>query len=118
MKLVARARVVSTNGATRDALCAYLHEAGFAASSSHELPADEALDVVVVFPDDYPEDWIRRELAALHERQAARLIVIVTSQAATYARGLDDEAQRPYAVIPKPAWGWTIVDAIRELLAV
>lgn len=70
--------------------------------------------VLVLFPDDFELDAVLDRLRALRAHRPWLLIILVTLApqrfgAATAANG---KSVVPI-VLPKPSFGWTIVDAIR-----
>ncbi len=103
--------VVSDNPETIDGLARYLNGAGIAVRSTRVLAQASELararSAVVVFPDDYPTPKVHAALATLKRR--AVHTVVVTSD-------LRHFSESDTVVLPKPAWGWTILDAIRERL--
>ena len=116
-----RVTIVSANAETADGLRSYLCGAGVEATSTAELSmphAERTLDAAVYFPDEYGAEDVLEVIRKLRRAHARLLVVIVTRQPHTFVRALDDdEGGRAPIVIPKPAWGWTILDAIREQLA-
>lgn len=102
--------VVSDNPETLDGLARYLKGAGIAVRSTRLLAdiselAAQPRSAVVVFPDDYPTNTVRAALAGLKQRDV--LTVLVTSDSRNFSTN-------ETVVLPKPAWGSTILDAIRE----
>jgi hypothetical protein len=113
--------VVSNNRDTLHALEEYLRGAGVAANGTRAL--DRVLEMtppsstaVIVFPDEYPQAVVQKALATLQRDRPKVLVVIVTNEPHRFER----VAGRPVApqplVIPKPAWAWTIIDAVRARL--
>jgi DNA-binding NtrC family response regulator len=107
--------VVSDNTETLDGLERYLRDAGIAARGTRSL--DQAWEmvtpsrsVVVLFPDDFPTIRVFAALAALRRRCPGARAVIVTKD---YRRFASAEGA---VVIPKPVWGFTILDAVRTRL--
>jgi DNA-binding NtrC family response regulator len=107
--------VVSDSAETLDGLERYLRDAGIAARGTHSL--DQAWEmvtpwrsVVVLFPDEFPTIRVFAALAALKRRRPGALPVIVTKD---YRRFATAEGA---VVIPKPVWGFTILDAVRTRL--
>jgi DNA-binding NtrC family response regulator len=107
--------VVSDNTDTLDGLERYLCDAGIAARGTRSL--DQAWEivtpsrsVVVLFPDDFPTIKVFAALAALKRRRPGASAVIVTKD---YRRFASAEGA---VVIPKPVWGFTILDAVRTRL--
>lgn len=102
--------VVSDNPETLDGLARYLNGVGIAVRSTRVLAdvselASQARSAVVVFPDDYPTNTVQAALAGLKQHDV--LTVLVTSDSRNFSAN-------ETVVLPKPAWGWTILDAIRE----
>lgn len=92
---------------TRDELLAYLDGAGLPAQgvdAPHKLA--RVTGEIVLFPDDFAAADID---AALPRLARAPLLVLITAEPQRYA----DATGRAPLVMPKPAFGWQIVDAIR-----
>lgn len=114
--------IVSTNPETLDGLETYLRRAGLTTSGTRSVEglADRSSplsSVVVVFPDDFRPDAVVAALLALRTQRPKTLPVLVTKEPRRFetlpmrgAGGLEP------LVIPKPVWGWTILDAIRARL--
>src|SRR5579871_4319023 len=107
--------VVSDNAETLDGLERYLCDAGIAARGTRSL--DQAWEmvtpsrsVVVLFPDDFPTIRVFAALAALRRRRPSALPVIVTKDHRRFA------SAEGAVVIPKPVWGFAILDAVRTRL--
>jgi hypothetical protein len=115
--------VVASNPGTLEALEVYLHGAGVFANGTRLV--DRVLEMtppssaaVIVFPDDFPEEAVLKALAGLQRERPNVLAVIVTHEPQRFedvagTRGSQDLAP---LVIPKPAWAWTILDAVRARL--
>ncbi|HET7544139.1 MAG TPA: hypothetical protein VFK05_29910 [Polyangiaceae bacterium] len=108
--------IVASSAETLDGLQTYLSLAGLAARGTRQL-ADfgrEPCTAVVLFPDEFSAKDVLRELARLRREQPRVLCLLVTSEPLRYAdaAGVKGAGLAPI-VIPKPAWGWTILDAIR-----
>jgi DNA-binding response OmpR family regulator len=104
--------VVSDNTETLDGLARYLTGVGITVRGTRVLAeasklASHGRSAVVVFPDDYPKTKVTAALTTLKGR--AIPTVLITSD----LRNFDETTN---VVLPKPAWGWTILDAIREHL--
>lgn len=113
-----RVTIVSLNAETLDGLQIYLQEAGVDAHATRQLrPAggkDHAPDAVVFFPDDFGAEQVLRDIERLHLECPKVVLVIVTSEPRRFEALDTPEGAEPRTVIPKPAWGWTILDAIRH----
>ena len=110
--------VIADKSETIDGLAAYLGGAGVASRTSRSL-RDAAsmlssISAVLLFPDEFEVGEAVAYIASLRSAQPRLLVVIVTStpQRFRLAEDLDEEAVPPI-VLPKPAFGWTILDAIR-----
>jgi hypothetical protein len=108
--------IVCANVETLDGLQAYLCGAGVRAKSFRKIDdcvgsAPESVLAFIVFPDDYPWESVLAALATLSEKRPHVLPVLVTSQPARF-EGLVDREH--VVLVPRPAWGWTIAEAIRS----
>jgi hypothetical protein len=113
--------VVSNNRDTLHALEEYLRGAGVAANGTRAL--DHILEMtppsstaVIVFPDEYAQAIVDKALTALQRERPKVLVVIVTNEPHRFERLVGRLAGSQSLVIPKPAWAWTIVDAVRARL--
>lgn len=70
-------------------------------------------DAIVVFPDEFAASDMVALVTVLSEDQRNPLLVLVTSNLARYARLGVTEPQKRVVILPRPAWGWSIVDAVR-----
>jgi DNA-binding response OmpR family regulator len=109
--------IVSRNPETVEGLARYLEEAGAITSSTSALVRAPAVgaptSALVIFPDDYPWDAVLSTLARCRaETQTLPLVIVTRSPRQFEAFALADEGALT-VVIPKPAWSWTILDAIR-----
>jgi hypothetical protein len=113
--------VVSNNRETLHALEEYLRGAGVAANGTQALhhlldltpPSSTA---VIVFPDEFAQAIVEKALADLQRDRPKVLIVIVTNEPHRFERLANRHGVPQSLVIPKPAWAWTIVDAVRARL--
>lgn len=115
--------VVASHPGTLEGLELYLHGAGVFANGTRMV--DRVLEMtppacaaVILFPDDFPEEAVVKALAALQRERPNVLAVIVSQEPQRFehvagTRGSQDLAP---LVIPKPAWAWTILDAVRARL--
>jgi hypothetical protein len=115
--------VVSTHRETLGSLEAYLRSAGVAANGTRAIgrllemtPPSAA--AVILFPDEYDPRSVTQALATLHRGRPKVLAVVVTNQPRRFEQmtGAGSGLGAPL-VIPKPAWAWTILDAVRARLA-
>ncbi len=106
--------IIAGRRETRDELLSYLDGAGLPAHGTDALTARlaPAIREVVLFPDDFAIAEVAAAVPRL--RRAPRLLVLVTSEPQRYAELIAPvDGTRPPMVMPKPAFGWMLVDAIR-----
>ncbi len=106
--------IVSDNSETLDGLQSYLRGAGVTARCTRDLAGcarcvRATTLAFVVFPDDFRWEKVVATMAELAVLRPKALPVLVTSQPQRF-RAL---ASPDVVVVPRPAWGWTILDAIR-----
>lgn len=110
--------LVGRNEDTVEALRVYLCGAGVVARSTSSLVETtrmkRATAAVVIFPDGYAAAAAVSAILAIRTRSPRTLIVLVTSLPQTYRPATQPDGRSPVPlVLPRPAYGWTIVDAIR-----
>lgn len=108
--------VVSDHSETLDGLCEYLRRAGVSAVGARALdhPAVHRAHVVICFPDDFgpPEKTIE---AVSRLIRLTRLVVLVTAEPGRFEPvARSKRSGMAPILLPKPAWGSTILDAVRE----
>lgn len=104
--------IVSTNPERLDGLRTYLRGAGIAARCARELGAKstrETTTAFVVFADDFRWERVIAALADLAESSPKTLPVLVTAQPQRFRSLTSAES---VLIVSRPAWGWTILDAI------
>lgn len=120
-RLTVHVTIVASSTETLDRLQTYLSLAGLSARGTRRL-ADfgrEPCTAVVLFPDEFAVKGVLRELARLRREQPRVLSLVVTRDPQRYAESVGVKAAGlAPIVIPKPAWGWKILDAIRLAIAV
>jgi hypothetical protein len=111
--------IIAANEGTRDGLRSYFREAGVrVAGGAGELCA-ELLAVgatgLVLFPDDFAEADVLSYLRAARARRPLLALVTLTRypQRWHHATTRDGRALE-LIVLPRPSFGWTIVDALRR----
>ena len=112
--------VISRNRATLDELQTYLGGADIDAQCEQTIddiargmaPACRAL---VVFPDDFPWDVIDSALQSANVLHPRVLTIVVTASPKRFETRAKNGAH-PTLIIPKPAFGWVILDAIHGRL--
>ncbi len=108
--------IVSANPETLDGLQSYLQSAGVAARGTRRLedcndlkaPATVA---IVLFPDDFSSENVMATVIDIGTRGPGILRVLVTGHPKTFETLVD--GRQNVLVVPRPVWGWTILDAIR-----
>jgi hypothetical protein len=107
--------IVSTNPETLDALQNYLRGTGVAARCTRDLgaclrSAPATTVALVLFPDDFRWEKVVSALADLAAERPKVVPVLVTAQPQRFE---DLTLPGRALILPRPAWGWTILDAIR-----
>lgn len=110
--------VVADNPQTIDVLHSYFTRAGVGSNGTRDLDSvsmvPAAATAVVLFPDDFGVLDVEARILALRRTRPKLLIVLVTGAPQHLAAALaPDGRSPPPLVLPKPAFGWTILDAIR-----
>jgi len=108
--------IVASNPETLDGLQSYLRGAGAGAHGMSELAGPELVPsetrAVVFFPDDFVHRDVIDTLARFRRERPSTVLVVVTSDPKRF-RALASSMRTPPVVLPKPAWGWKILEAIR-----
>ena len=109
--------IVAAKAETLDGLQGYLSLAGLDAHGTRHLSelGRRPCSAVIFFPDEFSSTTVLRELVRLRRDHPTVLPLLVTAEPQRYS-GIPEtagKALRP-VVIPKPAWGWTILDAIQR----
>jgi hypothetical protein len=71
---------------------------------------------VVIFPDDFGPSAVADALTNLGAKRPHTLLVLVTCAPKRFVK-VTPPLGATTLVVPRPVWGWTILDAIREHLA-
>lgn len=111
--------VISENPETIDGLHSYLNGAGVASHATRALRdakmVPPATTAVVIFPDEFGIDDVVTSITSLRAARPHLLILLVTGAPQRFRSALAPDGQSlPPIVLPKPAFGWTILDAIRD----
>jgi hypothetical protein len=117
--------IVSRNPETLDGLQQYLGRAGVpsrttAALRNLDAVAPEHATVTVIFPDEFSEEAVLATVGQLR-RTRSRLLTLLVTRAprrllSSICRDDDDERLPMPTILPKPLFGWQILDAIRAHL--
>lgn len=110
--------VVADNPQTIEVLHSYFTRAGITSNMTRKLHAvsliPSAASAVVLFPDDFGAADVKARLLALRRARPKLLIVLVTGAPQELSAALAPDGRSvPPLVLPKPAFGWAILDAIR-----
>jgi hypothetical protein len=108
--------IVAVSAETLDGLQGYLSRAGVGARCTRDLVGAHAApcSAVVFFPDDFSLDEVIQELGRLRRERPSVLPLLVTGQPQRYLSAGMSEGKGPAPIVmPRPAWGWMILDAIR-----
>ena len=113
--------VVAANTETMQALREYLKGAGVASRTTPELMntslAARSTRAIVIFPDEFEADEVVNRVSSLRAARPQLLLVLITGTPARYRAALEPEVGSvPPVVLPKPAFGWSIVDVVRAQL--
>lgn len=107
--------IVAKSAETLDGLHTYLNTAGVSAkctSDIDEIRRDPAQrpSAFVLFPDDFAWDRVVAAVAAVLEQHPAALPIVVTA----HPKRIEELTRESRVlVVPRPVWGWTILDAVR-----
>jgi hypothetical protein len=113
--------VVATNPETLDGLSSYLQGAGVAARCTRDLEectrvasASDGNVAVVIFPDDFRWEKVVAALAEVAGIRPPVLPLLVTAHPQKFETL---SAAEDVVIMPRPIWGWTILDAIRSRIS-
>lgn len=111
--------IVSKSSETLEALEAYLKQVGVPSHGTravHDLSmaAPAFATAAVIFPDDFEAGEAFALVRELRRQRPHMLVVIVTREPARF-RAISGAADRSAVpiVLPRPSFGWEILDAIR-----
>ncbi len=110
--------VVAHSRETIDGLHAYLGGAGVESHGTRTLSdvgsVPASTTAVVVFPDDFEVTAVVSVLRSLRAARPRLRLVLVTGAPQRFQSALaPDSRSLPPIVLPRPAFGWTILDAVR-----
>jgi hypothetical protein len=110
--------VVADNQQTLDNLQTYFARVGVASTGARELSGASVVPVhttsLVLFPDDFERAQVESFILMLRHSRSDLLIVLVSSAPQHLGVAVaPDGCSVPPLVLPRPAFGWTILDAIR-----
>ena len=110
--------IIASSPETLDGLESYLRGVGVNTNGTRHIekivemtPPSSA--AVVLFPDDFGAPSVFAALHLLRIERSHALVVLVTRAPKQFEfEGQGDKENWPL-VVPKPVWGWTLLDAIR-----
>lgn len=110
--------VVSKNPETNAGLERYLRDAGVLTVCTCDIDGctdigSEDTSAFVLFPDDFSYEHVVLVLATLSEERPSALPVLVTARPDRFEHLTSVDR---LLLVPRPVWGWAILDAIREHL--
>jgi hypothetical protein len=111
--------IIAASRATVAELGTYLSNAGVVAGTAAALTGPAAIpasvDAVILFPDELEVAEVTAGIAALRRARPRLLLVVVTGAPQRLRPALDPDGRSfPPIVLPRPAFSWTILDAVRE----
>jgi len=115
----AQVSIVSNNSETLDGLQEYLAKAGVSCLTTRAIrelaktPGDAASSAII-FPDDFADVEVIAFLRALRRDRPKLLAVLITREPQRYRAALEPDGRSVSPlVMPRPSFGWEILDAIR-----
>jgi hypothetical protein len=110
--------IVGENAKTVEGLRRYLTSAGVDSEAMRQLPGPatpaQLGDALVIFPDDFDTSAVLSIVENVQRFRPQLQLLLVTSTPQRYQhRQVSDKAPPPI-VLSKPAFGWSILDAIRD----
>ena len=111
--------ILSANPETLDGLQSYLDGVGVQshctrALSDIDMVAPQCATAAVIFPDDFQDDRVLALVRRLRHTRPHLLALLVTREPQRFhAVAEADDDSMPAIVLPKPSFGWDILDAIR-----
>jgi hypothetical protein len=112
--------IVSNNPETLDSLKSYLEQAGVASHctrSTHDLDlvAPPSATAAVIFPHDFAEASVLSLVRTLRHERPHLLTLLITRVPHRFRSVLYTDARsRTPIVLPRPSFGWDILDALRD----
>jgi hypothetical protein len=110
--------VVADNPQTLENLYSYFARVGVDSSGARELPESSrvpsAATSLVLFPDDFEREQVEAFILSLRQSRPKLLVLLVTSAPQHFEAAVEPDGHSvPPVALPRPAFGWTILDAIR-----
>lgn len=111
--------VVADNPETLETLDSYFTRVGVTSVGTNQLGdasgVPSSASALVLFPDDFQHGAVESFIVAVRRSRPHLLVLLVSAAPQLFgaAVGPDGHSLLP-VVLPKPAFGWTILDAIRN----
>lgn len=109
--------IVANNPETLDGLEEYFRRVGVGVRGTRQLLGCESVarasSAVVFFPDDFEHADVVRALDHLQHGRRRVAVIVVTGNLKRFEPVANAGADAP-VIISKPAWGWTILETIRD----
>lgn len=114
--------VVAESQQTLDNLSSYFERVGIASDGARGLPDPSMVPLhatsLVLFPDDFERARVESFILQLRRARPQLLILLVSSAPQHLGAAVAPDGRSvPPLVLPRPAFGWTILDAIRARAA-
>jgi hypothetical protein len=112
--------IVSRNVHTSADLRSYLSQRGIATTATDRFDAlahHAPCTAVVVFPDEFPMPSVATSIVHLTARFPRAWVVVVTRHTADFhelGAAVGARNRGRLLVLPRPAWGWDLLDRIRQ----
>lgn len=112
-----RVTVVGESAKTIESMRRYLSAAGVNSGAMRELPRTSTLsqlgDALVIFPDEFDTSAVLATIENVQRLRPQLRLLLVTSAPQRYQDRQSSDNALPPILLPKPAFGWSILDAIR-----
>ena len=113
-----QALVVCDDEDTSIQLRDYLVQAGVGARATRQLDDAWRQDgggAIVLLPDDFDAGAVTAGLSRLSSRSPPPLVIVITAVPRLFEPLIDSWGSPDSVVVmPKPVWGWTILDLLRS----
>jgi hypothetical protein len=111
--------VVADNPETVDGLLAYFGEASVTTHGTRSIDdlatVSETTTAVVLFPDDFAFMDVVAAVTALRRARPRILLVLITREPHLFKLWCEPDGKAvPAVLLPKPSFGWSILDAVRS----
>jgi hypothetical protein len=113
---------VTRNASTAASLRSYFDQSGVTATVTDriDVPAEhDRFTAVVIFPDEFPAHRATLGVRALARQLSRAWLVVVTRHTGRFSAlvaTLDPQPPERLLVLPRPAWGWALLDRVLQPL--